>query len=39
MNTKQLKIMACLCMFYDHFERIFPIGMTLAPLWDNQSSY
>lgn len=35
MNTKQLKITACLCMLYDHFDRIFPINMALAPLWDH----
>lgn len=35
MNTKQLKMTACICMFYDHFDRIFPINQILAPLWDS----
>ena len=34
MNKKQLKIIACLCMFYDHLDRILPIQLLLAPLWD-----
>lgn len=34
MNTKQLKITACICMLYDHVDRIFPFNQLLSPLWD-----
>ena len=34
MNYKQLKILAVLCMVFDHVIRIFPLYRMFAPLAD-----